>query len=375
MNNLKVIFKNVHQGDAIILKWQDNDGNLEMGIIDCSLCKHNTNPILDELKDNPRAKLKFLILTHPHNDHYSGLIEIINYLYQSNRVLDYFIHSCGFSVEKLNLIFSKELNLDEIFEILTRPVFLKSDKNDLEYIYKVLVRHELDEIASQKNKLEKRIINKVVNISSHIWPLKITSFLSLEFKSPIYSVEVKKYLNSLIKDNSKKYIDLGKDNNPNANYLSIISEISFYENKIILSSDAMKVSFLRLKNDVSEYKKIKLYQIPHHGSKYNFRKTYWNHFLKHCENCSFIISAGDKYNHPDREIIELLRTKGETHCTNSVNGFKEIIDTLDLKSQSDENLDKSVEAFFLEDLNVSPHFGHKEFVIEPSGNILCNTYD
>ena len=104
MTNLNITFKNVHQGDAILLEWTSDIGERELGIIDCSLCSLYTNPILNSLKENRDKKVKFLVLTHPHTDHYSGLTEILHYLYTNNIEIEYFIHSSQFHIDSLKEI-------------------------------------------------------------------------------------------------------------------------------------------------------------------------------------------------------------------------------------------------------------------------------
>lgn len=366
MKELKITFKNVHQGDAIFLNWLNDNNNLEIGVIDCSLCKFTTNPILEELKSyNSLKEIKFFILTHPHTDHYSGLVEIFNYLYDNQIRIHYFIHSCNFSLKQLNHLFGKQLSNDDFFDFLAKPVFLKGDKDQLKHIFKSLMMHERGQIRPKK-KLNNRIINKVVNVSSEIWPFSIAPNLSIEFKSPVYSEEIKRYLNSMVDDDPEKHISLGLDNNPNANYLSIITQINFYNHKILFTSDAKKVSFNRLKDSSNEYKKFKLCQLPHHGSKYNFNDKFWNDFLKHSQDCKFIISAGDKYNHPDKGVVEKVKENAEIHCTNEVNGFKEA-----LNNSNENHLINSLDSFL--PMNINPNFGDKEFTIDSSGNIKCNT--
>ena len=88
---MKITFKNVGQGDSIILEWVDQ-GKEKLIIIDCK--KYNdSNPVLEYVKENENKILELLLLSHPHVDHCSGFSELIQYCIDSKKKINYFLHT------------------------------------------------------------------------------------------------------------------------------------------------------------------------------------------------------------------------------------------------------------------------------------------
>ena len=74
---INVNFKNVGQGDSIIIEWK-RDSLSKIGIIDCNLMG-NKNPTLEHIISSNYSEIDFIILSHPHYDHFSGLVQILEY--------------------------------------------------------------------------------------------------------------------------------------------------------------------------------------------------------------------------------------------------------------------------------------------------------
>ena len=75
---MKITFKDVGQGDSILIEWKIGDKN-KIGIIDCCN-KGKMNPVLLHLENYKYDVIDFIILSHPHKDHYSGLLELLEYI-------------------------------------------------------------------------------------------------------------------------------------------------------------------------------------------------------------------------------------------------------------------------------------------------------
>lgn len=70
-------FLNVNHGDSIILQYESDKGTY-FGLIDSNNPnKNNIPPALNKLQSLGAEKLSFVALTHPHADHYSGLLKTI----------------------------------------------------------------------------------------------------------------------------------------------------------------------------------------------------------------------------------------------------------------------------------------------------------
>ena len=67
------------KGESIVLAWPGN----RWGVVDCyapSLNDHNTNPTLRFLRSRGVSELEFLCLTHPHDDHFRGMSQLLEHL-------------------------------------------------------------------------------------------------------------------------------------------------------------------------------------------------------------------------------------------------------------------------------------------------------
>ena len=89
---LKVTFKDVGQGDSIIIEWRKNSKSY-VGIIDCNLKTNNRNPILEHIKILSTKEISFIILSHPHYDHFSGFEDLFNYCEKNKIIIKNFIHT------------------------------------------------------------------------------------------------------------------------------------------------------------------------------------------------------------------------------------------------------------------------------------------
>lgn len=99
---INITFKNVDQGDSILLEWQNEEDETIIGIIDCNLKKDKSNPILNYIIKNRIQKIEFMLLSHPHFDHYSGLVELLEFIIQNKIKLRNFLHTCIYVKQYVN---------------------------------------------------------------------------------------------------------------------------------------------------------------------------------------------------------------------------------------------------------------------------------
>ena len=84
-------FSNVGQGDSIVLEW-DYNGTTKYGIIDCKLT-NNGNPTIEYLELIKPTQIEFIILSHPHTDHFSGMSDLLEYLVFNKIDIRYYMHT------------------------------------------------------------------------------------------------------------------------------------------------------------------------------------------------------------------------------------------------------------------------------------------
>lgn len=285
---MKIVFNNVGQGDSIIL---ESEKNRKIVLIDCH--RHNGgNPSLDYIIDNEIEEIELLILSHPHYDHYSGLLELLEYCESKEIKINYF----GFTFYQ-SLQYLKWASLDDEHSKLLQQILKKI--NSL---------REVDKIGE-------------IYFLTSGWGEDIDEDLRIDCLSPS-DKEHKSFTSTIDYNKDLDELQCSKA----ANYISTLFLVKYGEQSIVLSSDVEKMTFERLfeKRRINKNKTIGLCQIPHHGANVNHYLPFWR-TITTVENCPAVISAGEnkKYNHPHLEVIEDFAREGYVvKCTNNINGMK-----------------------------------------------------
>lgn len=270
---VKITFKNVGQGDSILVEWNE-DGVDKIAIIDCNIYL-GCNPVLNYVIEKGFKEIDFMILSHPHLDHFSGFVDLLNYCKSNNIRIKRYLHTAQ-----------------------TTPDFLKAatrsveEKNKLYQLFKLLNElveedflsvHAIDDNPDVKIKLGDEFIMEILSPSSR---------------------EINKYVN---RENYP--FDEETVSHPNANWLSTILKISNNKLNVILTSDVETGALRRIgKKNTGRLgrSKIILAQIPHHGSKNNLDKTFWS-MRKRFPITPVVISVGkNRYNHPSKHVIDFF---------------------------------------------------------------------
>jgi len=297
----KVIFKNVGQGDTIILEVVS--GNLyKIGIIDCKLTKvgvvqnkedkkqNVVEEYLEKLKkENKKFSIEFVAISHPHQDHYDGMASLFEYFYNEK------IH--------VNTIYHTFL----LRTVVERYVPVSFGK-----LYNKFTKALADYSNCYNEQSEMSSSSQLIFDEDKV---KITCF------SPSDEEKTEAILQLLIQATEKKGRKLVSKINKFSNFKSSILKI---DNKlkgesVLLTSDAEKSSFIRINKSFPNKKSLfwdTAYnfisvQIPHHGSIENYEDVFWDNVKKHSPNTEVIISVGDNiYNHPSPEVKEKLNKTG-----------------------------------------------------------------
>lgn len=305
---LKITFKNVGQGDSIIIEWKYND-EMQIGIIDCNLFD-SRNPVVDYLKHLKPTIISFIILSHPHEDHFSGMKDLLLYCESQNIVIQRFIHTAFSTKEFLKASARKNT----------------PQSKELEQLFRLLS-------SFTKNKA----IKDSFFLGGDVRKVEFEG-LNLCFLAPTIS-EYNDFNASLYKDR-----DDNKVNNPNANLLSTVIKIEYKQKFVLLTSDATSQTFKRIYQDCQDYLQgiLSIMQIPHHGSSTNHFKPLWEKII-HGNSCPAIISVGENiYKLPSKDVINSFKKMSyEIHSTNPIGFLQELMsaksimktDMLDLISE------------------------------------------
>ncbi len=278
---LKTIFKNVGQGDSIIIEWQ-KDSATKIGIIDCNHY-NKINPVLEYLISSKYKEIEFIILSHPHFDHFSGLREVLEYCETKKILVKKFLHTSQ--------------QVPAYLRVATKSVIAS---NELILLFKKIK-------ALRKN----GIIEYLTYISDDIRDLTLNNELSLRFLAPS-TVEYEQFLNK-----TPLFDEEEAHNNAQANWLSTIVKVYATDWYIILTSDSTVETLKRVgikhKPEFSGTT-LKLGQSPHHGAKGNHYDGFWK-TKTHESKTPIIFSVGDNnYKHPSEKAVKFF--------SESKNGFK-----------------------------------------------------
>ena len=295
---MDVTFKNVGQGDSIMIEWQGEDGTDKIGIIDCNVV-NKQNPVLEYIKSKEFKVIDFIVISHPHDDHYSGFIELLDFIEDSNIIINWFGHTI------------KEIGQSywQYFDVGFQASY------DLDYILKKGIC------------LKKKGLLKKWEIPTERWRIELDKDIYLESLSPSHD-EIQTY-QRLVKLDAKVN---RKQASMAANLLSTVFKITSKENNFLLTSDAVLETFERLYTDNS-LQGIELIgvQIPHHGSINNFSNSFWSSLNPKKVKKLAIASAGQnlKYKHPHLEVLKKCEEhKFQIHCTNIVHGMEEYTEVM-----------------------------------------------
>jgi beta-lactamase superfamily II metal-dependent hydrolase len=286
---INVIFKNVGQGDSILIEW-NSDNNFHFGIIDCNLYE-NQNPLLDEIIERDIKEIDFIILSHLHYDHYSGIPDLLQHCITKSIKIKYFLHTFTSDFTRiLNLLF---------FSNKQQEITLKLLQNI--------------EIALKKN-----LIDTFDNVTINFKSVALSSTIQLSFLAPLGEDYMK------LSRQRSHYENKRTTTIPDLNSMSTVICIKNENEKILLTSDATKKTFKRLTKLIDE-KVVKLVQVPHHGSNKNLHDLYWTQIKKQ-KDCPSVYSVGDikKDKLPNLEVVEFFEKNGFFNTsTNLVYGLLE----------------------------------------------------
>jgi len=282
---LNILFYNVGQGDAIQLTWHDED-QLKLGIIDCNIFLDQDNKIIKFIKDNSINEIEFIVLSHFHYDHFSGLNDIFEYCIDNNIKIKFFLHTF----------------ISEVLEIYDRIFYPKRVEK---------------EIVRFMRLIEFLQIENEIPVTYHSKPLNIFNNVVLSFYAP--EGVTYRNISKQISRRKNKVVTTQAD----INRLSTIIGISDNQDEILLTSDAVKKSFVKIKDKIT--KNVLLVQVPHHGSIKNIDPEFWEKLYRKSK-CPAIFSVGEepKDKLPNLETVEVFdKLSYDIYSTNCCYGIKE----------------------------------------------------
>lgn len=275
---------NVGQGDSIVIRFPDGswavvDSNIPPG--------QHRPPALELLKYHHVERLSFICLTHPHEDHYTGLMQLLENF--EGRVGEFWV----FPVDSQH---RRKFLTRQYEKKVTRGAVGKAKYTELESIFRALVKME--------------------NADSG-------RYLSAGFRIERGGVEIH-CLGPLSSDISSYQTALAQskgieDYTANENLISLVLRLRYAGNSILLSSDAPKMAWQKIwKKAMSNHETFfaEAVKVSHHGANSGHHGGIWEH-TRSAKGTHAAISFGLGYGHPHPEVIQSLHELGVyIHCTN-----------------------------------------------------------
>jgi competence protein ComEC len=324
---LNIYFKNVGQGDTLIIDWNEgtNPGDKKFGIIDCNLLNRKIDPVTTHIKDHGIRRFEFALMSHPHSDHFSGFLDFLTYCKDNNIFIKEFFHTAPLDPKYLSTLLKKDIKTKkQFFEEITIAVNYDEHKDLLWNLY--------EELRTQ-HKEKDSYIGETYIINAQSKDIVLTDDISIRLLSPTSSYdELELFFNKSYgaTADEKLHIFSKYENNPHANYLSSFLQIVDKKRnwQILLCSDTTSYTFDRIlanekiMNDLMINKTLAV-QVPHHGSGKNHIKDFWG-MLKGIKDAHALISVGNGYGHPDIDVVKFFdkQCKG-MHATNFVGGYED----------------------------------------------------
>lgn len=305
MEELSIRFEFVGNGDCIIIEWK-GEGGSQIGVVDCN-SSGRPNPVVQRLEQKEYDQVKFVVMSHPHHDHFSGLLPVLEYCASEKVPIGFFAYTTReipYYIQSLALSNNESDNLADIFRLMR-----KIEEDGL-------------------------ITDRGVG-TDQTRAIEMGGGVKMEFLAPSEKERDKFAKTLYVEDDGELKIR----DKPNANLVSSVLMIHSDDWHLLLTSDAEHSTLKRigLKRLNKDYRLLRLGQVPHHGSKSNHYKEFWKK-REHIPGTPSPISVGpNPYGHPSTHVIDEMQDRlgYEVHTTGEVEQVNEseISSDLDLISE------------------------------------------
>jgi beta-lactamase superfamily II metal-dependent hydrolase len=293
---LRLHFLNVDHGDSIIIEHIGDDG-IHYALIDSNQQGRGAPPALRKLQELGAERLSFIMLTHPHRDHFRGLSQILRAYH--GKIGDFFVFPLGeFIPSRIRSLARQYLELCKRQDDEETTRAAEEFVDILLYLYKNM-RGKLNQFSGEKVTL-----------------LPSEGFNSVDLFTISPPNQAKGHYFKQIKENDPTIVEDTKHND-----LSIAVLLQMAGVEVVLGGDvtASNWQYHRLRNRNSDdVLNASVVKIPHHGSRVDANPHVLKYLFADNGRRLGIISANGQ-SHPSEEVIETLEEKGiEPYCTNLI---------------------------------------------------------
>ena len=284
---LTITYNGAERGESIILEWPSAKKERMIGIIDSGRGRMGKNAAIEFVQTNSIKIIEFILLSHPHYNKYSGMLDLIEYCEKENILIRNFFHTSHLPAAGFE-------SKDEFERLITIGSFTESSKRLLLNLFFKL------------NEMYKK--GMYVAIIGSDFTLSLNKDLKLSILSPSYTELTHAY-----KINYTRNSMVRAENNPAANYLSTVTRINTSEWQVLFTSDAMRETFQRIlgEDNVDLFAaKTVFFEAPHHGSQRSFDQNFWSR-LNIVSDSIGVFTQNRFWDYPNKEVIDYFSKKSK----------------------------------------------------------------
>ncbi|MDX5333502.1 MAG: hypothetical protein LPK58_05595 [Gammaproteobacteria bacterium] len=294
---LKIWVLQAGRGDSIVIEYHGHEGAV-FGVVDSNHTGTGDPPALRKLRELGAQRLSFVALTHPHNDHYTGLSNIMA-AYEG--AIDSF-----YSFPILNYI-TNPVRLRKLSRTYTS--FVESTESPTA---KKRAHEFIEILVRAKEQIGLPNWEEPVGVKNQIMPAGFDGVL-LEVLLPPASAKGRYF--QMIENGDTGIVD----GNPNLNHLSLAFRLSYAGKSVVLGGDGT------FENWIDQNRKWKrgsvrvdatAVKLPHHGSGIDSQESVLRN-LYSAEQPRFGVISANGTSHPHSDTLKALEQLGvEPYCTN-----------------------------------------------------------
>lgn len=329
----------VGHGDSIVIEFP----NGSWGVIDCKNDSGDgDSSALSFLKARDVRRLAFVCLTHPHEDHFSGLPQILDHYGD---------------------------DVDELWMFRIEPNhwknFLQIQNNAATTARRARQAAQLRQIFQHLTKKLKQGRVYLLDANKVLAPV---DGVQIDCLAP-HAKELSNYQTSLA-----RWAGHPEQYRVDENRLSAVLRFRYGKSTVLFGSDATKDSWIDIARESGKRGdsiRSNLVKISHHGSTSGFFRGAWELMAAHGTTHG-AVSAGAQYGLPDKEVIENIWDFGvRLHCTNYAPSCLQM-DELDLAKFEGLTASEKLRLYMLDQsANTKRRTcdGDLHFQIDPQGNV------
>lgn len=268
MNDIYVTFEYVGQGDCIIIEWTYGERK-RIGVVDCNSIP-GPNPVIQRIVREGYSRIEFIVLSHPHNDHFSGLLPLLRYCREEKIQIGFFAYTTR-----------------EVKSYLHSLALSNNEQDRLANVFREVREMETSGLLESRGIATDQTKEKNLGSGANMGFLAPSEADRDAFAKTLYDK------NGRVKEK------------PEANLISSVVIIHTDEWYILLTSDAERNTLKRVGSGSlpQDNRPLLLGQIPHHGAERNHYPAFWRRQERKPGTPAPISVGPNNYGHPAENTI------------------------------------------------------------------------